>query len=192
MRLGLPQLIQDQKVFEKASGDEKRALQKKLRKKAKTIQFLEKEHRNLTRSWKNQGQQLAKSYLQQQELIDDLGKANELGQNYFQQLQNERAREEAKQNVLLKTHNALFNDLLDQQEKDQTKSWWKKIFSSVNVYPNVALNKTVKKEYPIIQENAYFFSNSSSSVGSPAYLPEVVTIKDPQTNTEKIIKPERN
>lgn len=182
------EIQQAKEDLKKSSAENQAKIQKMIKEKQKIAAEYQKSSSKLKERIKNEGKKLALSYIEQDKLIQEITrlkdqeisdlrdiakkrKANldkqfnqqkadfkKKEESFFSLLQSEREIQEEKFNSVIDTHQELINQLLNQQEQDQKKTWWEKI--QVNLNPSVSIDSTdstknQKKE--ILQRQHHFY-----------------------------------
>jgi hypothetical protein len=177
--------------LEKASNEKKSQLEKELQKTQKDLENLNRGKKNLEKASAKQEKELAKQYIKQEELIDQHRKqlltVYQFGTNLFTQLQRERLYQEEEFKTASQESLQVVNQLIDQQEKDQTIPWYRKMI--FQIVPEISINKDPKEEKVVIEKESHFFRSWSSEI--PHGSIKIKERYNPKTQKLEIIEPTR-
>nr|WAK84898.1 hypothetical protein [Amicula sp. isolate GU52X-4 cfCalB7] len=172
------ELSKSKDQLKEVSGQQKRELQKVIATTKRTINNNQKKYAQLQRQFKDQSNQLTHAYIEQEGLIEQVKKLNDRLHNqdksFFARLQSERQEQEEKFRSTQEISSKLINDLLDQQMKDQKKSWWQKI--PITLLTHIEMKSDVPEEKESIRES-YFYPAFSTAVPTEQSHVQKVTEK---------------
>lgn len=173
---------------ENLNREEKKQLKDQVQHNEKEIKMYKKAVSKLRKELASKGKEVALSYIKLDELTEELKKStkqNEVDKkSYFIRLQQERD----EINTLTDLSTEIVNNILDQQEKDQKISWWKKI--QISVSPQVFLpsrksgDDLVEEQVPEKEKEYYFFPGYSNE------LPTLQKVKEkfkPKTKQWEVV-----
>ena len=182
---------------ENTTQEMRKELQNEIKDKEKTIQNYVKTVSKLRKTIRSKDFELAGSSARQDGLLhqlDNLVKKSDLQKTSFlARLQAEREDQRKQFNSLAERSTELINEVLDQQQSDQKKSWWEKIKVCLSPHISIPWLKTeneVQKEEPIEKEKEYYFY--PSRVNELTGLQKVKEKFLPETEEWEVVDVESN
>jgi hypothetical protein len=185
------QLELDKLKLEQASNEKKSQLEKEIKQTQKQLETVEREKKILEKTSAKQEKKLAKQYIKQEELIDEHRKqlltVYGFGTNLFTRLERERLYQEQEFKTAIQGTSQLVNQLIDQQEKDQSIPWYRKMIFQIT--PEISVNNNQKEE-KVIEKDSYFFGGWSSEI--PHGTIKIKEKYNPKTQEFEIVEPKRS